>query len=182
MEVCGSFIFPSNGSVFRCRPLLHRVPRVGSPASLLVLRHSDSPSPPLCSLDAHSAVSPCGDDDGASQVPGKSTCTHAPLLLTPVGRLVWSRDTSLFRDYRLLPSALPKASAIHDSCISRLSHAAYVLAVYASRSRLPVAALRPRKTRFRAVTNLTRAGFDPQDFSKRFPRFSISTSPSPGLA
>src|SRR5689334_5491775 len=44
-EDCGSVIFPSNGSMTRCRPLLRRVPRVGSPASSLLLRHSDFPTP-----------------------------------------------------------------------------------------------------------------------------------------
>jgi len=44
-EVCGSAIFPSNSSMTRCRPLLGGVPRVGSPASSLLLRHSDSPRP-----------------------------------------------------------------------------------------------------------------------------------------
>lgn len=39
-------IVPSYGPPSRCRPLLGRVPRVGSPTSLLVLRHSDS-SPPI---------------------------------------------------------------------------------------------------------------------------------------
>jgi len=52
-------------------PLLNRVPRVGSPASSLVLRRSDSstPSAPLRLL--RSAVPPdcCGDGE-ASQVPG----------------------------------------------------------------------------------------------------------------
>lgn len=41
-----SFIFPSNDSMTRCRPLLRGVPRVGSPTSQLVLRHSDSRPPP----------------------------------------------------------------------------------------------------------------------------------------
>src|SRR6266571_1593872 len=48
-ELGVSFIVPSSGSVFRCRSLLRRVPWVGSPASSLLLRHSDS-SPPVHAL------------------------------------------------------------------------------------------------------------------------------------
>ncbi len=40
-----SGIFPSNSSVIRRRPWLHRVPWVGSPASSLLLRRSDSSTP-----------------------------------------------------------------------------------------------------------------------------------------
>ncbi len=43
-------IVPSNSSVHRCRPFLGRVPRVGSPAPSVLLRHSDSPSLVLASL------------------------------------------------------------------------------------------------------------------------------------
>ncbi len=45
-ELGVSSIVPSSGSVSRRRPLLGRVPRVGSPASSLLLRRSDS-SPPI---------------------------------------------------------------------------------------------------------------------------------------
>lgn len=47
VEFGASVIVPSFGSEFRCRPLLHRVPRVGSPASSLLRRHSDFPLPHL---------------------------------------------------------------------------------------------------------------------------------------
>lgn len=43
-------IVPSNSSVLRCRPFLSGVPRDGSPASTVLLRHSDSPSLVLASL------------------------------------------------------------------------------------------------------------------------------------
>src|SRR5262249_40723842 len=43
-------IVPFNSSVYRCRPFLGRVPRDGSPASSVLLRHSDSPSLVLASL------------------------------------------------------------------------------------------------------------------------------------
>lgn len=36
-----SFLFPSNGCMTRCPTSLHRVPRNGSPASTVLLRHSD---------------------------------------------------------------------------------------------------------------------------------------------
>ena len=42
-----SVIVPSFGSSFRCRPLLRRLPWVGSPTSQLVSRHSDFPFPRL---------------------------------------------------------------------------------------------------------------------------------------
>src|SRR5215207_2865136 len=76
-EVCVSAIFPSNDSVTRCRPLLHGVPRVGSPTSQLVLRHSDFPAPPLRSLALRSAVPSRDGGVGTSQVPGE------PLLACP---------------------------------------------------------------------------------------------------
>jgi hypothetical protein len=38
-------VFPSSGSVPRCSSSLHGVPRVGSPASSVLLKHSDSPLP-----------------------------------------------------------------------------------------------------------------------------------------
>jgi len=45
-ELRVSSIFPSYGSLRRCRPLLCRVPRTGSPTSSLLLRHSDFCAPP----------------------------------------------------------------------------------------------------------------------------------------
>jgi len=45
-ELRVSSIFPSYGSLLRCRPLLCRVPRTGSPTSSLLLRHSDFCAPP----------------------------------------------------------------------------------------------------------------------------------------
>src|ERR1700734_4127209 len=56
LELGVSVIFLSNGSVIRRRPLLHGVPRVGSPASSLLLRRSDFPAPLLRSLALRSAV------------------------------------------------------------------------------------------------------------------------------
>jgi len=108
---------------------------------------------------------------------------HAPLSLTPVEPALQVFGTmSLLLGASTSPSALAQGVGFHEECISGLYHAAYTLAVYASQSRLPVVALRPRKTRFRLVTNLVRAGFDPQGFVVRFLRSSTSGPPHPGLA
>jgi len=65
--------------------LLRGVPRVGSPTSSLLLRHSDSPSPPLRSLSLTRRFR-LRDDDRASQVPGEpSPCM--PRSSTPAGPL-----------------------------------------------------------------------------------------------
>ncbi len=50
--------------------------------------------------------------------------------------------------------------------LTRLNHAAHMLAVYASQCRLPET---PRKTRFQLVASLCWAGLHPPGPNKRFP-------------
>ncbi len=75
----------------------------------------------------------------------------------------------------MLPSAPGTASAPTSSDFGAQSHGLYLRCL-----RFAAAVTRtPRKTRFRAVANLTRAGLDPQDLFGRFP---ISSSPFPELS
>ncbi len=57
--------------------------------------------------------------------------------------------------------------------LTRLNHAAHMLAVYASQRRLPET---PRKTRFQLVASLCWAGFHPPGPNERFP---VTSWPSP---
>ena len=61
----------------------------------------------------------------------------------------------------VLPSGNVSPSAFAERQISRLNHAAHVLAVYASQPRSPVTPVRPRKTRFRLGASLVRGGVEP---------------------
>jgi hypothetical protein len=65
--------------MIRCRPLLRGVPRVGSPTSLLLLRHSDFPTFPPRSL-AFARQFATWRNVGISQVPEQPLCARAPLL------------------------------------------------------------------------------------------------------
>jgi hypothetical protein len=132
-EDCGSPIRPTARPAARRRPLLRRVPRVGSPASLLLLRRSDFSrlvrprfvafaQPYLrcapCSLPAQRALparawgfclagAPRRLSEGrreTSQVPGQPLCT------CPALRPRWSRCARPF-SAAMLPSAAEKASA-----------------------------------------------------------------------
>lgn len=141
VELGVSIFFPSHDSVFRCRPLLRGIPWVGSPTSSLLLRHSDFPTPPLCSLALRSAVSSrCDDDVGISQVPGQPLCTR------PALRPRWSLRTLAFGlsipvfFSRRFDVAFRSYDGVglHNMIISGLYHAAHTPAVYASQPRLPV--------------------------------------------
>jgi hypothetical protein len=130
-------IFPSNSCVSRCRPLLRGVPWVGSPTSLLLLRHSDSPSPPL--RFAFALLGSSTSRWRRQGLPGSwGILPCMPCSPTPVGPQrrasraspCWSLQCCLplFRRRRLPRLRL----------ISGLYHTAYMIAVYASRPRLPV--------------------------------------------
>lgn len=68
---------PRSGPRTRCRPLLSRVPRVGSPTSQLLLRHSDFPPPRLAHLRSlsGSVLRRRGRDLPSSSA---TLATHAP--------------------------------------------------------------------------------------------------------
>ena len=91
------------------------------------------------------------------------------------------------RDLRARPSRrLHAASALadvrlpHELCLSRLHHAARTLAVYASQDRSPH---RSRKTRFRLVARLRRAGLSPAGSTpERFRDAYFILPPSPGFS
>ena len=76
------------------------------------------------------------------------------------------------RGARLLPSDSVTSSAPTLIFVSGLNHTACSLAVYASRlSFSPTGIVQPRKTRFRLVVNLCRAGLAPARSLVKFPRY-----------
>ena len=71
-------------------------------------------------------------DDGTSQVPGEPLCT-CPALFRPR----WDRTRQADFSVSMLPSATTTASAPTTTGLSRLSHTACTLAVYASQHGSP---------------------------------------------
>ena len=131
-EPCVSPIVPPSGSdSSRCRPLLRRVPRVGSPTSSLVLRHSDFSRPLRCSLSSHRRSQLLAGGRETSQVPGQ------PLPPCHDLRPRWSQSAEVrgLTPPRALvsPSAFGSASASTTLTISGLNPTAQRPTVYASR-------------------------------------------------
>ena len=159
-------IFPSNESMIRCRPLLGRVPRVGSPASTLLPRHSDFPAPPLRSLSLRSAVPrPCDEEASGSLRFLGSPPVHALLSSDPGETVVPGHSgVALLIGTAVLPSTITNASAPTTTRF-RGSFARPARSLSTLRSHgYPCTSLRPRKTRFRLVAHLGRAGFEPAGF------------------
>ena len=129
---------PSGSDSSRCRPLLRRVPRVGSPASSLVRRHSDFSRPRRCSLSWHRRSQLLAGGRETSQVPGQ------PLPPCPGLRPRWSQGAEvrgLTPPCALVsPSAFKSASASTTLTISGLHPTAHRPTVYASRPPSRVAA------------------------------------------
>ena len=106
----------------------------------------------------------------ASQVPGEPPCVHA-LLFDPGG-------TDRSRPYSPARAAFRHLKNVgsRNAVISRLNHTACTLAVYASPRRRRLR----RKTRFRLVANLCRAGLPPAGlhtlFQSSIPRRSSQTT------
>jgi hypothetical protein len=199
----------------RCRPSLGGVPRVGSPASSLLWRHSDSSrfvrpcfvaftQPYLlgapCSLPARRSAPRAGlglllgrcprpalQEEGAK--PPRflgDPHVHAPLL--DPGGTATSGHSGEVPYFLASQCCLPLYGRrrLPREAISGLNHAACTLAVYASRPRLPVCCLRPRKTRSRLVAHLGRAGLEPagshREVSACPTTYMASSSPRLGLA
>jgi len=173
-------LFPSNGSVSPVPPFLGRVPWGGFPDVTGHIGHSDflpplaphfvafawryhrcghsfapgpagrcPPRPGFWSPGSHTGISRWRRQD----LPG----SWAPRRIHAVAlRPRWDLRA---RPYgaSVLPSAVSTASAPTTISISRLNDAACMLAVYASQPRLSVD-VQPRKTRFRPVASLGRAG------------------------
>jgi len=94
-------------------------------------------------------------DHGASQVPGR-TLARLPILLGPRGDLGARPISALRCCLRCLDCV-----RLSRAGLSRLNRSAIALAVYASQCKVTLA---PRKTRFRLVANLCRAGLPPAGF------------------
>jgi hypothetical protein len=179
-------VFPSSGSVPRCSSSLHGVPRVGSPASSVLLKHSDSPLPfplrfvafaqryrggvPRFALtgsrtpDAREpgpfvAGGPPGDLPRRHWgLPGSWTnpCALALALQTPGG----SRRPAIPR--RLDAASATDTAFGSPNISSRGSITRPSRSLSTLRSAGPPA---PRKTRYRLVANLCRAGLSPAGFA-----------------
>ena len=136
-ELDVSFIFPSNGSMPRCRSLLGRVPRVGSPASALVLRQSDFQLPHL----AHSRLlsgSGYAGESWISLVPRRPS-PYVPRLSDPGG----TGEAGLRDDVptlRFTGAAFRACRRVgfHHVFLSGSNTAAHMLAVYASQPGSPL--------------------------------------------
>lgn len=170
--------------MFRCRPLLGRVPRAGSPASLLVLRHSDFswPRRRLASRFTSSfRLSPeaprpprfLGDPSYAcagSQTPVEEHTSQDPGLAA----LRFGLLSVAFRVVHRV--GLHLAAAIGARC-RRPRTRCLRFAVW-----LPVRLQAPRKTRIRlAVLHLGRLGIAPTGHIESFTSL-LDDSLSPGLA
>jgi hypothetical protein len=165
--------------MLRCRSLLRGVPWVGSPASLLVLRHSDA-SPTLLrsafALLGSSVPFRIGGGE-ASQVPGRPLCA-CPAPLTPPSRR--SRPPgqvpALWRRRCCLPRRQPRRPRNHK--LSGLTtRPAHPLSTLHDRGR-PLAA---QDSLPAGGPHLGRSGLSP---AGRCVRFLLATSlpPHPGLA
>jgi len=198
-----SWSFPPAAPYPRCSSSLHGVPRVGSPASSVLLEHSDSGLPfPLRFVafaqryrggvprfaptggrtpDARepgpllpvALPALCRGDNGVSQVPGR-TLARLPSLLRPRGNLGAWPDTALRCSLRLLDGVRPSQSDVFRGSITRPSRSLFTL-----RSAGRPA---PRKTRYRLVASLCRAGLSPAGFAiEGFRSGYVIRPPSPSF-
>lgn len=111
---------------------------------------------------------------GISQVPGQPSCArHA---LGPRGGLTRQASSA-----RRCSRRLPNGVGPPNSVLSRLYHAALALAVYASR---PGSLQISRKTRFRLVASLYRAGLSPAGSLRKVSMHGLPATfpPPPGFA
>ena len=174
VELNVSLIVPSFGSTLRCRPLLRWLPWVGSPASQLLLRHSDF----LLPLLAHALRSLGGSAsrrrNRSSQVPRRPS-PHMPRSTTPV-----EPTRAGLRGFAPTSCSLgvafqvPRLVGLHDSCLSGPDSAACVLAVYASCRSLPSAHAR---LAFGWRPCLGRAGIQPAGSRSWFQYVLVTYSP-----
>ena len=133
-ELCVPSIFPSYGSLLRCRPLLDRVPRAGSPVSSLLLRHSDFCAPP--GRSASRSASRFRFSPAARRSPRflGNPCIRAPFF-DPGEELAGQRPRVFGPALNLLSVAFRGSSARRPPLgirVSGLNSAARIPAVYAS--------------------------------------------------
>lgn len=133
-ELRVSSIFPSYGSLLRCRPLLHRVPRAGSPASSLLLRHSDFCAPSGCSASRSASRFQLSLETSRSPRFLGNPCIRAPFF-DPGGEHAGQRPRAFGPALNLLSVAFRVQSARRPPLgisVSGLNSAARIPAVYAS--------------------------------------------------
>jgi hypothetical protein len=138
-ELRVSSIFPSYGSLRRCRPLLRRVPRTGSPTSSLLLRHSDFCAPP--GRSASRSASRFRVLPAARRSPRflGNPCMRAPFF-DPGEELAGQRPRAFGPALNLRSVAFRVPSARRPSLgrsVSGLNSAARIPAVYASQPPSP---------------------------------------------
>ena len=133
-ELCVPSIFPSYGSLLRCRPLLDLVPRAGSPVSSLLLRHSDFCSPPGRSASRFAARFRFSPETRRSPRFLGNPCMRAPFF-DPGEELAGQRPRAFGPALNLLSVAFRVRSARRPPLgisVSGLNGAARIPAVYAS--------------------------------------------------
>lgn len=165
-------------------PFARRGPSgVGSPASLLLLRHSDFP-PPIAdhswSLVVYYRRNSSAGDGGTSQVPGEPQCTHA-LALDPGGTSgAGLRDR---QSLRVAPSVLPSAytSASAPATAAYFGAQSHGLLARCLRFALAVADAYARLASG-WWPSLAGRDSDPLGSFERFQRFNSSRPPFPGFA
>jgi len=119
-------IVPSGSSVYRCLSFLRGVPRVGSPASSVLLRHSDSPSHIprhfASFVRRYLAQTSRPGYGGASQVPGGPLCTCPALRPRRDHRAGPVRQSALQHERCCLP-LMQRRRLPHLNDFGALSHA-----------------------------------------------------------
>ena len=132
-------IFPSYGSLLRCRPLLDRVPRTGSPTSSLPLRHSDFCAPPGRSASRFASRFRLSPAARRSPRFRGNPCIRAPFF-DPGEELAGQRPRVFGPALNLLSVAFRGSSARRPPLgirVSGLNSAARIPAVYASQPPSP---------------------------------------------
>jgi hypothetical protein len=169
--------FLRSGPIFRRRPSLGRVPRVGSPTSSLVLRRYDFSPPRPRSLSSRGRSQLAPETARSPRFLG-DPCVRASSE-TPV-RLARKRSRVGFPEFhaRTWPSAGGNGVGSHYLPNFRgCTTSARTPAVYAS----PTASRCRRKTRFRRLTSTSAVGLSPRIALRSFRRYSfLSNQASPG--
>lgn len=178
-ELGVSFIFPSNKSVTRCRPLLRGVPSGAVPP--LHRSYCGTPTSPPSSLTAIFLSRSTTAEIHRPERRGPPRFLGNPLHACPALRPRRDHEpghsgVALLVGSPVLPSANTSASAptTHARFQGSITRPASSLSTLRRRRYR-----RPRKTHFRLVTHLGRAGFDPQG---SFERFQLIASPFPRLS
>ena len=162
-------------------PVIHPGGLVGSPAGTVLALLASLPPSTSAAHDGPGVWSP-GSPTGSlrTEKTGSPEFPSDPLDACPAPiRPRWDRDARPFRRPRC---CLPRVARRRLPRIANFGAQSHGLHLRCLRFAASVTRS-PRKTRFRAVASLTRAGLDPQDLYERFPSDSshVISSPFPEL-